>query len=126
VAEPSDAPETWNLGLNIRQREAGRRQRCRSKQPENKLFFSLWIYLSCARAKQFIIWAGTAPPLSRYVTYLPTFGIHLDSPRSTWRIVRLVSAVGPHLSKHIKDDARWVAPFPWPYRIGIAEAVSHG
>jgi hypothetical protein len=62
--------------------------------------------------KEFIIWAGTGPPLSRYVTYIPTLAIYLDSPEYKWRLVRgLVSRVGPWLPRQLKLDARWIAPF---------------
>jgi len=62
--------------------------------------------------KEFIIWAGTAPPLSRYATHIPTLGIYLDSPEYKWRLMRgLVSKVGPWLPKHLKEDASWIAPF---------------
>jgi hypothetical protein len=62
--------------------------------------------------KEFIIWAGTAPPLSRYVTYIPTLGIYLDSPEYKWRLVRgLVSKFGPWLPRQLKQDASWIAPF---------------
>jgi hypothetical protein len=62
--------------------------------------------------KEFIIWPGTAPPLSRYVTYLPTLGIYLDSPEYKWRVVRgRVSKLAPWLPRHLKPDARWIAPF---------------
>lgn len=62
--------------------------------------------------KEFIIWAGTAPPLSRYVTYMPTLGIYLDSPDYKWRCVRgLVSRFGHWLPRQVQADARWIAPF---------------
>lgn len=62
--------------------------------------------------KEFIIWAGTAPPLSRYVNYIPTVGVYLDSPDFMWRLARgLVSKIGPWLPRRIKPDARWIAPF---------------
>jgi hypothetical protein len=62
--------------------------------------------------KEFILWAGTAPPLSRYVTFIPTLGIHLDAPEYKWRLVRgLVSKFGPWLPTKLKPDARWIAPF---------------
>jgi hypothetical protein len=63
--------------------------------------------------KEFIIWAGTAPPLSRYATYIPTLGIYLDSPEYKWRLARgLVSKFGHWLPRQIQRDARWIAPFP--------------
>ena len=63
--------------------------------------------------KEFIIWAGTGGPLSRYVTHIPTLGIYLDSPEYKWRLVRgLVSKVGPWLPRQLKEHASWIAPFP--------------
>jgi len=62
--------------------------------------------------KELIIWAGTAAPLSRYATYIPTVGIYLDSPAYGWRFLRwLASKLGPWLPKDIKRDSRWIAPF---------------
>ncbi len=62
--------------------------------------------------RQFTIWGGTSPPLSRYVKYLPTLGIHLDLPGFRWRLVRrLVSKAGPWLPRRLRLDAQWIAPF---------------
>jgi hypothetical protein len=62
--------------------------------------------------RSFAIWGGTGPPLSRYVTYIPTLGIHLDLPKYEWRLARrLVAKVGPRLPRRFKPDARWIAPF---------------
>jgi hypothetical protein len=61
----------------------------------------------------FTIWGGTSPPLSRYVKYIPTLGIHLDLPNYQWRLARrLVAEFGPWLPQGLKSDARWIAPFP--------------
>jgi hypothetical protein len=58
------------------------------------------------------IWGGTSPPLSRYVKYLPTLGVHLDLPGFRWRLVRrLVTKAGPWLPKRFGLDAQWIAPF---------------
>jgi hypothetical protein len=58
------------------------------------------------------IWGGTAAPLSRYVKYIPTVGIHLDLPSFRWRLVRqLVAQSGPWLPKRLSEDASWIAPF---------------
>lgn len=63
-------------------------------------------------ASQFTIWGGTAPPLSRYVKYIPTLGIHLDLPDFRWRLARrLVATVGPFLPSRLGPDAQWIAPF---------------
>jgi hypothetical protein len=58
------------------------------------------------------IWGGTAPPLSRYVKYIPTLGIYLDLPSFRWRLARqLVTKVGPWLPKRLGQDAQWISPF---------------
>ncbi len=60
----------------------------------------------------FTIWGGTGPPLSRYVKYIPTMGIHLDLPGFRWRLVRrLVTKAGPWLPRRLGLDAQWIAPF---------------
>ena len=60
----------------------------------------------------FTIWGGTAPPLSRYVKYIPTLGIHLDLQGFRWRLARrLVTKAGPWLPKRFGLDAQWIAPF---------------
>jgi len=62
--------------------------------------------------KEVIIWAGTAPPLSRYATLIPTLGIYLDRTDYKWRLVRgIVSGFGPWLPKRFRKDVQWVAPF---------------
>jgi hypothetical protein len=68
--------------------------------------------LICRGKKYFTIWGGTSAPLSRYVKYIPTVGIHLDLPSLPWRLARLLlKGVGPWLPKRLRRDARWVAPF---------------
>jgi hypothetical protein len=68
-------------------------------------------HLICQGMKELVIWAGTAAPLSRYVTYIPTLGIYLDSPEYRWRLVRgLVSKFGTWLPRRLQPDARWIAP----------------
>lgn len=62
--------------------------------------------------KEFIIWAGTSAPISRYASFIPTVGIHLDSTGLAWRIARgFVSMAGPWLPGRFRADARWIAPF---------------
>jgi hypothetical protein len=52
---------------------------------------------------QLIFCGGTAPPLSRYVTYIRNLGISIDSPEYRWRLVRaLKTKVIPRLPKHLK------------------------
>lgn len=86
------------------------------KYPRDSLSLVLRAYLieSLIRQKlnKVIIWGGTAPPLSRYVTSVPTIGVHLDVPSHAWRVARsLISTVGPWLPKRFHTDVRWVAPF---------------
>jgi hypothetical protein len=60
--------------------------------------------------QELVIWGGTAPPLSRYVTYQRTIGVHLDAPTSAWRIARfLISTVGPWLPRRLAYAARSLA-----------------
>jgi hypothetical protein len=62
--------------------------------------------------KEFIIWAGTGRPLSRYATSVPTLGVFLDRPDYGWRLMRrTISQLGPWLPKRLRPDARWIAPF---------------
>ena len=69
--------------------------------------------------KVFTIWAGTSSPLSRYVNYIPTLGVHLDLPSYQWRVARrIISAFGSLLPEQVKTDARWIAPFPNRYLAG--------
>jgi hypothetical protein len=63
-------------------------------------------------ARLFTIWGGTGPPLSRYVKYIPSLGIHLDLPSFRWRLTRrLVTKAGPWLPKRLGQDAQWISPF---------------
>jgi hypothetical protein len=63
--------------------------------------------------KELILWDGTAGPLSRYITLIPTLGIYLDSRNYIWRLVRgLVSKFGPLLPWKLRRVAHWIAPFP--------------
>jgi len=58
---------------------------------------------------ELIIWGGTGPPLSRYVSYAPAMGVHLDIPTYLWRTARLlISAIGPRLPKRLADAAQWI------------------
>jgi hypothetical protein len=60
--------------------------------------------------EELVIWHGTRPPLSRYVSYVPVIGVSLDQPTYSWRAVRwLVSMVGPRLPRRFADTARWIA-----------------
>ena len=62
--------------------------------------------------KELTFWGGTARPLSRYATPIPTLGIYLDSPAYAWRLVRgLVSKIGSRLPWKLSQYARWIAPF---------------
>jgi hypothetical protein len=58
--------------------------------------------------RELVIWAGTAPPLSRYVTYRPAIGVHLDAPTYAWRVARfLISRVRFWLPRRLADAANW-------------------
>jgi hypothetical protein len=58
---------------------------------------------------ELVIWGGTGPPLSRYVSYFPSVGVHLDVPTYSWRAARLlISAIGPHLPKRLAAAAQWI------------------
>ena len=62
--------------------------------------------------KELMFWGGTGPPLSRYITHIPTLGIYLNSPGYAWRLVRgVVAKFGPWLPWKLARDARWIAPF---------------
>jgi hypothetical protein len=61
--------------------------------------------------EELVIWAGTGPPLSRYVRYLPTICVSLDVPRYSWRMARFfVSTAGPWLPGRFASAAQWVVP----------------
>ena len=60
--------------------------------------------------QELVIWGDTVPPLSRYVTYVPTIGVRLDPSAKAWRVARrLISAVGPWLPGRLALVAQWVA-----------------
>jgi hypothetical protein len=62
------------------------------------------------RVEELVMWHGTGPPLSRYVSYVPMIGVRLDKPTYPWRVVRLlVSKVGPRLPRRLAINARWIA-----------------
>jgi|HubBroStandDraft_6_1064221.scaffolds.fasta_scaffold129859_2 hypothetical protein len=59
--------------------------------------------------RELVIWSDTGPPLSRYVSYVPTVGIRFDVPKYTWRIAGwFVSAVLPILPRRLAAAAQWV------------------
>lgn len=60
--------------------------------------------------EELVIWSDTRPPLSRYVTYIPTIGVRLDAPTYAWRVARsLIAAVGPWLPRRLATTAQWLA-----------------
>ena len=67
---------------------------------------------------ELFFWAGSAPPLSRYVTNIPAVRVHLDTPTPGWRLMR--AAIGmapPRVSKWIGKDLSLIAcsePSPKP------------
>jgi hypothetical protein len=59
--------------------------------------------------KELVIWADTAPPLSRYVTYAHTIEVRADVTSRSWRIVRaIISAVEPLLPNRLAAAAQWI------------------
>jgi len=62
------------------------------------------------KLEELIIWGGTGPPLSRYVTYVPTIIIRFDKPTLAWRAARrVIIAIRPHLPMRWADAAHWLA-----------------
>jgi hypothetical protein len=60
--------------------------------------------------KELVIWAGTAPPLSRYVSYAPTIDVRLDVAGRLWRVTRsIISTIGPYLPKRLAAAMQWVS-----------------
>lgn len=60
--------------------------------------------------EELVIWSDTGPPLSRYVTYVPTIGVRLDAPTYLWRTTRgFLSTIKPWLPKRFAVAAQWIA-----------------
>src|SRR6266403_33364 len=60
--------------------------------------------------EELVIWGDTGPPLSRYVSDVPTIGVRLDVPTYWWRAARLfVSRVGPRLPRRLAAAAQWIS-----------------
>ncbi len=60
--------------------------------------------------EELVIWGDTGPPLSRYVSYVPTIGVRLDVPTYWWRAARLfISRVGPRLPRRLAAAAQWIS-----------------
>jgi hypothetical protein len=61
--------------------------------------------------RELVFWAGTAPPLARYVSYVPAMGVYLDMPTPAWRAVRaLIARLDTWLPRPLAADLRWLAP----------------
>jgi hypothetical protein len=59
---------------------------------------------------ELVIWGGTGPPLSRYVSYAPTMDVRLDVTERSWRLARsIISTVGPRLPKRLAAALQWIA-----------------
>jgi len=59
--------------------------------------------------KELVILAGTAPPLSRYVTYANTIEMRLDVSSRSWRMARsIISTVEPLLPRRLAAAAHWI------------------
>ncbi len=60
------------------------------------------------KLEELVIWWGSGPPLSRYVTYVPAMLIRFDESTLWWRVTRRVIAkAGPRLPKRWAEAARW-------------------
>jgi len=59
--------------------------------------------------KELVIWADTAPPLSRYVTYAHTIEVRADVTSRSWRMARsIISTIEPLLPHRLADAAHWI------------------
>jgi hypothetical protein len=59
--------------------------------------------------EELVIWSETGPPLSRYVSYVPTVGVRFDVPTYSWRLAALfISAIMPLLPRRLAAAAQWV------------------
>ncbi len=62
------------------------------------------------KLEELVIWWGTGPPWSRYVSYVPANLTRLDESTLWWRVTRRVIAkAGPRLPKRWAEAARWFA-----------------
>ncbi len=62
-----------------------------------------------------LFWAGTGSPLDRYCRFLPTIGVHLDTPSFVWRISRrTISWSTGLLPERMRPLASWIAPREHP------------
>src|ERR1039458_8045862 len=60
--------------------------------------------------EELVIWSDTGPPLSRYVSFVPTLCVRLDVRTYPWRAGRwLATTLGPRLPKRFADAAQWLA-----------------
>jgi len=57
-----------------------------------------------AGCPELVIFGGTVPPLSRYVTHPPTMNVHVDKLMYSWRALRFLGRViGPRLPKQFSS-----------------------
>ncbi len=67
-------------------------------------------HLIAQKLKELVIWGGSGPPLSRYVTYVPTIVIRFDKPTFLWRTTRrVIATIRPHLPSRWAEAAQWLA-----------------
>ena len=62
------------------------------------------------KLEELVIWWGSGPPLSRYVTYVPAIMTRFDELTLWWRVTRrMIATAGPRLPKRWAEAARWFA-----------------
>ena len=62
------------------------------------------------KLEELVLWWGTGPPLSRYVTYVPAIVMRFDESTLWWRVTRrVITTAGPRLPKRWAEAARWFA-----------------
>ncbi len=60
------------------------------------------------KLEELVLWWGTGPPLSRYVTYVPAIVMRFDESALWWRVTRrIIGKAGPRLPKRWAEAARW-------------------
>jgi hypothetical protein len=89
---------------------------CNSDQEFDEYSLSLVLraylieHLIRLKLEDLVLWWGTRPPLSRYVTYVPATVVRFDDPALWWRVTRtVIAAARPHLPERWAEAARWFA-----------------
>jgi hypothetical protein len=61
--------------------------------------------------RELTFWAGVGGALGRYVEFVPSSRICIDSRQTGWKVVRsLIGKVGPRLPRRVQRDLDWVVP----------------